>query len=84
MNTLIIHIPWEIGAIRIFRAPVPKEAAFIKMAMLVLEEFNKIYNINEIVVLLNAKGYCVNVERAIIHDSDNDWIVVPESQVINF
>lgn len=82
-NSLIIHIPWEIGAIRIMRAPVPKEAAFILMAMQVLEVFDKFYDIDKLIEMLNQKGFAVSVENGIIHDSDSDWIVVPESKVIN-
>ncbi len=48
--------------------------------MVILNEFNESANLDE---QLESKGYTVHQESGIIFNEDNEWKLVPESEIIN-
>ena len=48
--------------------------------MVVLDEFNETVNLDE---QLESKGYKVHKESGIIFNEDNEWKLIPESEINN-
>jgi len=77
---LFVNIPFEIGRIRIFRLFGNRNQVFERMKMVVLDEFNETVNLDE---QLESKGYKVHKESGIIFNEDNEWKLIPESEINN-
>ncbi len=77
---LLVNIPFEIGSIRIFRLFGNQNQVFEKMKMVILDEFNETADLDK---QLESKGYKVNKESGIIFNKNNEWKLVPESEIIN-